>query len=297
MPADYLAGNINNEVYVMITDKDPAMKYIKDAMRLIENLTGNGKRSSERVFSDFLILSACSYSNFFDSRFREEREQRYLEIIKGYEKKEIAVFSEILGAISNAAISYWNRGEIKDILGYLYTKGQYYKKSLGQFFTPEHVAYFMARITGSDYKDLLKKREFISISEPTCGSGVMVLAFCQMMLEDKMDYSNRLLVNAWDIDETCALMAYLQFSIYGVPAIVTHGDTLAQKAYSQWVTPAYFANDFCGKQQRMKMIEALKELMAAPNAEAVVSVKSELADIDMQNIREKFELQSLFEAG
>lgn len=94
-----------------------------------------------------------------------------------------------------------------------------------------------------------------------------------------------------------ALMAYLQFSIYGVPAIITHGDTLAQKAYSQWVTPAYFANDFCGKQQRMKMIEALKELMAAPNAEAVVSVKSELADIDMQNIREKFELQSLFEAG
>lgn len=47
----------------------------------------------------------------------------------------------------------------------------------------------------------------------------------------------------------------------------------------------------------MKMLEALKELMAAPNAEAVVSVKSELADIDMQNIREKFELQSLFEAG
>lgn len=168
LPADYSAGNINNEVYVMITDKDISMKYIKEAMKLIENLTGNGKRSSERVFSDFLILSACSYSNFFDSRFREEREQRYLEIIKGYEKKEIAVFSEILAAISNAAISYWNRGEIKDILGYLYTKGQYYKKSLGQFFTPEHVAYFMARITGSDYKDLLKKREFISISEQRC---------------------------------------------------------------------------------------------------------------------------------
>lgn len=37
----------------MITDKDISMKHIKEAMKLIENLTGNGKRSSERVFSDF----------------------------------------------------------------------------------------------------------------------------------------------------------------------------------------------------------------------------------------------------
>lgn len=280
----------------MITDKDISMKHIKEAMKLIENLTGNGKRSSERVFSDFLILSACSYSNVFDRRHKEEREQRYLETIKVYEKEEIAVFPKILAAVSNAAVFYQNNGEVKDVLGYLYTKGQYYKKSLGQFFTPEHIAYFMARITGSDYKNLLEKREFISINEPTCGSGVMILAFCQMMLEDKINYSNCLSVNAWDIDEVCALMAYLQFSIYGVPAIVTHGDALSQKAYSQWVTPAYFVNDFSGKQQRLKMMEALKELMAAPNAEAEVSAKSELVDIDMQNIREKFELQSLFEA-
>lgn len=280
----------------MITDKDISMKHIKEAIQLIENLTENGKRSSERVFNDFLILSACSYSNVFDRCHKEEREQRYLETIKVYEKEEIAVFPKILAAVSNAAVFYQNNGEIKDVLGYLYTKGHYYKKSLGQFFTPDHIALFMARIAGSDYKNLLEKREFISINEPTCGSGVMVLAFCQMMLEDKIDYSNRLLVNAWDIDETCALMAYLQYSIYGVPAIVTHGDTLAQKAYSQWVTPAYFANDFCGKQKRMKMMEALKELMATPNAEAEVSAKSELVDIDMQNIKEKFELQSLFEA-
>lgn len=273
----------------MIIDKDPAMKNINKAIQLIENLTENGKRSLERVFNDFLILSACSYSNVFDRRHKEEREQRYLETIKVYEKEEIAVFPKILAAVSNAAVFYQNNGEIKDVLGYLYTKGHYYKKSLGQFFTPDHIALFMARIAGSDYKNLLEKREFISINEPTCGSGVM-------MLEDKINYSNCLLVNAWDIDEVCVLMAYLQFSIYGVPAIVTHGDTLFQKAYSQWVTPAYFVNDFSGKQQRLKMIDALKELMATPNAEAEVSAKSESVDIDMQNIREKFELQSLFEA-
>lgn len=285
----------------MITDKDLSMEPIKKAMQLIENLTSSGKRSSEKVFNDFLILSACSYSNAFDHSHQEERERRYLEIIKEYEEKEVALFVEILAAVNNAAINYWNRGEIKDVLGYLYIKGEYYKKSLGQFFTPDNIAHFMARIAGNDYKNLLEKREFISISEPTCGSGTMILAFCQMMLEDKIDYSNRLLVNAWDIDETCALMSYIQFSIYGVPAIVTHGEALSQKAYSQWITPAYFVNDFCGKQQRMKMIEALKELMTVSNAEEVltneVSAESEPLEINMQNIREKFELQSLFEAG
>lgn len=50
----------------MITEKDTAIVHIKKVMYMIDKLTGNGYRSAESVFVDFLTLSACSYSNVFD---------------------------------------------------------------------------------------------------------------------------------------------------------------------------------------------------------------------------------------
>ena len=81
-----------------------------------------------------------------------------------------------------AAEIYLQHGYIKDILGYIYTTGQYYKKAMGQYFTPDNIAIFMTEIINGDFKQL-EKEEFISVSEPTCGSGVMVLAFAQNMLK------------------------------------------------------------------------------------------------------------------
>lgn len=138
--------------------------------------------------------------------------------------------------------------------------------------------------------------------EPTCGSGVMILAFAQNMLKKEINYQNSMFADAWDLDQTCALMAYVQFSIYNIPAIVTHGDSLSLKAYSKWITPMYFINDFPGKQKRKEMINTLRKLLidtdqSSKNNSHLQIEESAIAatpDIDMQSIREKFELQSLF---
>ena len=97
-------------------------------------------------------------------------------------------------------------------------------------------------------------------------------------------------------------MAYVQFSIYNIPAIVTHGDSLSLKAYSKWITPMYFINDFPGKQKRKEMINTLRKLLidtdqSSKNNSHLQIEESAIAatpDIDMQSIREKFKLQSLF---
>lgn len=285
----------------MITEKDTAIVHIKKAMYMMDKLTGNGYRSAESVFVDFLTLSACSYSNVFDRTNKEAREKQYLDIVKKYKKEELNYFSTALGELTMAAEIYLQHGYIKDILGYIYTTGQYYKKAMGQYFTPDNIAIFMTEIINGDFKQL-EKEEFISVSEPTCGSGVMVLAFAQNMLKKEINYQNFMFADAWDLDQTCALMAYVQFSIYNIPAIVTHGDSLSLKAYSKWITPMYFINDFPGKQKRKEMINTLRKLLidtdqSSKNNSHLQIEESAIAatsDIDMQSIREKFELQSLF---
>lgn len=285
----------------MITEKDTAIVHIKKVMYMIDKLTGNGYRSAESVFVDFLTLSACSYSNVFDLTNKEEREKHYLDIVKKYKKEELNYFSTALGELAMAAEIYLQHGYIKDILGYIYTTGQYYKKAMGQYFTPDNIAIFMTEIINGDFKQL-EKEEFISVSEPTCGSGVMVLAFAQNMLKKEINYQNSMFADAWDLDQTCALMAYVQFSIYNIPAIVTHGDSLSLKAYSKWITPMYFINDFPGKQKRKEMINVLKKLLIDTNQSSKNNSHMQIeepaiaatSDIDMQSIREKFELQSLF---
>ena len=285
----------------MITEKDTAIVHIKKVMYMIDKLTGNGYRSAESVFVDFLTLSACSYSNVFDLTKKETREKRYLDIVKKYKKEELNYFSTALGELAMAAEIYLQHGYIKDILGYIYTSRQYYKKAMGQYFTPENIAIFMTEIINGDFKQL-EKEDFISVSEPTCGSGVMILAFAQNMLKKEINYQNSMFADAWDLDQTCALMAYVQFSIYNIPAIVTHGDSLSLKAYSKWITPMYFINDFPGKQKRKEMIDALRKLLidtdqSSKNNSHLQIEESAIAatsDIDMQSIREKFELQSLF---
>lgn len=274
----------------MINDKDIAYSHIKKALKLLETLTGYGRRSAESVFSDFLMLSVCSYSNVFDAASRAARENQYLEIVKGYNKEEVISFAEILAEIVMAAEIYLAQGYIKDILGYIYTEGQFYKKSMGQFFTPDNIAVMMSRLIASDCKELLKETEFVSVSEPTCGSGVMVLAFAENMLQDEINYQNSMLVDAWDLDKTCALMAYLQFAVYNIPARVTHGESLSLKAYSQWITPMYFINDFSGKQHRQKGISRFRKLLADSSKPT-----AKVADFDMQDIRTNFEAQSLFD--
>ena len=59
----------------------------------------------------------------------------------------------------------------------------------------------MADIAYSDdYLERIKTDGYISISEPTCGSGVMVLGFCNCLIARKINYQDTLLVEAWDLD-------------------------------------------------------------------------------------------------
>jgi len=125
----------------------------------------------------------------------------------------------------------------EDVLGSLYFELGLSSKLQAQVFTPQPVSDFMAQITIG--QESIPECGYITVVEPTCGSGVMVTSVCKTMLDNGLNYNKQLLVTATDIDIMCVHMTYLQLSLYGVPAVVIHGNTLTQEEWSRWYTPLY----------------------------------------------------------
>lgn len=103
--------------------------------------------------------------------------------------------------------------------------------------------------------DTVKKVEqdgYISINDPCCGAGATLIAgihAARKQLEKaNLNHQNHLLVVAQDIDETVALMCYIQLSLLGVAGYVKVGNSLTEPMTDNddkenyWFTPMYFSN-------------------------------------------------------
>ena len=77
----------------------------------------------------------------------------------------------------------------------------------------------------------------LTVNEPACGAGGMVIALLEAFQEKGFDWQNRVYVVAQDIDETCFRMAYIQLALLGVSATVVLGDTIALNSRRAWNTP------------------------------------------------------------
>ena len=117
-----------------------------------------------------------------------------------------------------------------DILGDVYMKADMGSKAAGQFFTPFHLSELCAR-TGligmiDEYK--AGKLDRITISEPACGGGAMILAAAKVLYESGINYQTAMEVVAQDIDWKGVYMCYVQLSLLGISAICVQGSTLEE---------------------------------------------------------------------
>lgn len=219
------------------------MDYLKEFISKLQNL--DHSKRVDNVFQDFLKLSTYAIAQPF---YRSpEIEQNYLDIIDGYTKEQAEEFSKLLAFLVMAL-----EEKHQDFLGCVYMKLNLGNVATGQFFTPYHVSKMMAEICFVDIEKQLEERDFITLSEPCCGSGAMIIAYAQTLKEQGNNYQNQLFVEAVDIDELCFLMTYLQLSLYGIPARVMLGDTLAWKFQRVLYTPLYFINGFSWRLKEFK---------------------------------------------
>jgi len=188
------------------------------------------------VFRDFVTMAACALHNglYQDSSPEtwpapaQEREREYLSIIKGYKPDDQREFGTLLGALITALDE-----EPRDILGPLYMELEIASKDQGQFFTPPELSEMMARMTFASELDKLAHQPFITAGEPACGAGGMVLALVKVMTEAGYDPARRLWVQAIDVERLAALMAYIQLSLWNVPAEVIVGNCLPSAPVGQ----------------------------------------------------------------
>jgi hypothetical protein len=131
--------------------------------------------------------------------------------------------------------------EPRDILGGLYMELELGNDNTGQFFTPPEISLMMAQML---YGDQLREidQPFITLSEPACGAGGMVLAFAKVMMSHGYNPAYKLWVQCTDIDRVAALMCYLQLSLWHIPAEVVVGNTLMLEVREVFYTPAHYLN-------------------------------------------------------
>lgn len=184
------------------------------------------------VFRDFITISAISLHNAVNKV--ESLEYEYMKIIKPYAKDEVNAFAELF-----ADLVMMLDPEPRDVLGGLYMELELGNKNAGQFFTPPHISEFMAELVyGDDLKNIDKP--FITLSEPACGAGGMVLAFVKVMLAHGHNPAHKLWVQCIDIDRLASLMCYVQLSLWHVPAQVVVGNSLTLETREVFYTPAHY---------------------------------------------------------
>ena len=126
----------------------------------------------------------------------------------------------------------------RDILGPIYQEASVNdKKRMAQYFTPNTVAMAMAQMSTADmHRDQFNKPEGLTICEPACGTGVMIIQALRCIHERFGQWGlNRTSVTLIDLDAMCGMMAALQLSWMPWPIgqwRVYQGDTIRNDSYT-----------------------------------------------------------------
>lgn len=254
-----------------VVDILPALRPEGHRAEIVKTIERLGhSRSYWQVFSDLIEVAAIMLSNAVDLRQRDQREQRYMEVIRGYRREEIDLMAQAFGHIVLALESGPH-----DVLGRVFHDLELHNKWNGQFFSPYNLCQGIAQMTvgGPEDRDRLNdqisEKGFITVLEPACGSGAMVIALAEAMQNAGRNYQQTMHVRAIDVDLKCVHMAYIQLSLLYVPAEIIHGNTLSGEVWGVWHTNAHILDGWAYRLRQPHAIErAIELIMASEAAEA-----------------------------
>lgn len=192
----------------------------RDFRKILESISH--RHNTRTVFDAFTRLAACALAT-------QTREAEYLEEAKRWERPDLDLFAKALGAL----IAEMETKPFEDVLGGCYmefalsSKGQ---QCNGEFHTPKNVCDMIAQMLLGDVESLPKDRP-ITVCEPACGAGAMILSFAQAC---PPEVRRRLRVTAIDVSRTACDMAFVNTTLWGVPTRVIHGNSLSFECWAAW---------------------------------------------------------------
>lgn len=256
--------------------QDKAMKEVSTTLDRL-----SGRYSRWEIWQDFVMMGAISIANVMDTPYRKDREQAYLDRAKKYRKEELESLASMLAAVVIGMEANPNQ----DFLGELYMGLGLGNEHAGQFFTPYHICHLMAEMSaGENLEAQVEEQGWISVNDPCCGGGALLLAFANVCREKKINFQTSVLFVAQDIDPTVAMMCYIQLSLMGCPGYVVVGNSILHPSTSidhrgliprdegnAWYTPMYFSNIWQGRilctQMDLLMQSAMQAKPAVATAE------------------------------
>ncbi|EIN6984451.1 DUF1738 domain-containing protein [Salmonella enterica subsp. enterica serovar Enteritidis] len=187
-----------------------------------------------QVFSDFAHMAAAALYNAIHRDPTVEAD--YLRRVKRYSKEDAIRMSRLLDVVTDGL-----EFSPTDFLGQLMMTLELGNQNLGQYFTPYSVSYMMARINMADRLPELEEGHgsFITVCDPACGAGGMIVATAETMLEAGYNPQKQMLAFCTDIDPLAAMLCYIQLTLMHIPAVVSIGNSLTMEITREMATPAY----------------------------------------------------------
>lgn len=144
----------------------------KNIVRFIEGLSG--KYSRWDIWQDFIIMSAIAIANTMGGPQVKAREEMYRSRAEKYSAKELEVFADMLLEV----VAELERDPEQDFLGELFMALGLGNEWKGQFFTPYSVCRAMSAMSyAPDMTARIEKQGWISVNDPACGAGALLVAF------------------------------------------------------------------------------------------------------------------------
>ena len=227
-------------------------------------------RNTWDVFGDWLEIAAITFhqlpyhaGDFPKDEAFDALETIYLDRIKRYNRDEVGSLTKMFGLTQMA---YGQ--EFGDFLGAIASEQELLNTSSGgQFFTPYPLCRAIAKMTLHDAKAIYEEKGLITISEPACGGGAMVIADAEELWEQGLDPRSCAQFDCIDVNRNAFNMTYIQLSALGLQAVVRHGNTLSNEMWESRPTPQlrYF-DEWLKEQQSWRRLEQLRDLIVNPEA-------------------------------
>lgn len=200
--------------------------HTKEFLKKFNSLSG--KHSRYTLFTDWVTMVSSTLIVRSSPQHAEQSEAEYMALVPKYTREELDTFAAMLGLTALAL-----EEEPQDFLGSVFMQAELGNDRMGQFFTPYHLSAMIAQMVVTDVD---ASKDLITMSEPACGSGGMVIAYCEALKARGINYQFNSYVVATDLSEVAARMAYIQLSLLGIPAHVVWGNTLSLQVIREWPT-------------------------------------------------------------
>lgn len=224
---------------------------LEDMQRWLLDVANKVNLPPAETFSALVEMCSLSFANMLHTQSKQDnpsykfppdaqkREERFMLIAAPFQKKKVPA-GEFMGML----VLLMNQ-EPQDYLGQLFSLMELHNTYKGQFFTPSSISTLLAGCVldvENVRQSLYDRSDFVTVNDPACGAGSTLIGMYQHVLQEAPDLAGNIVIYAEDIDIRCFHMCFTQLSALGLPAVVSHQNTLSMERWDTWYTYGYFAS-------------------------------------------------------